>query len=131
MHVSLRLQEKTRMLRNPTFAAALSTLLILSIVATANPMRTASATTVPGTNGKIAFTRSREGNRGIHVMNPDGSSQTNLTGAQSSYEIEPAWSPDGSKIAFDAVSSSEFHFGGLGVYVTNADGSGQVKSLDA
>ena len=64
-------------------------------------------------------------------MNPDGSSQTNLTGAQSSYEIEPAWSPDGSKIAFDAVSSSEFHFGGLGVYVTNADGSGQVKSLDA
>ena len=34
----------------------------------------------PGNNGKIAFTSSRDGNQEIYDMNPDATSQRNLTG---------------------------------------------------
>ncbi|MEO7198174.1 MAG: hypothetical protein ABIZ50_06840, partial [Solirubrobacterales bacterium] len=60
----------------------------------------------PGLNGKIAFTSYRGGpgtrdlNDDIYVMNADGSAQTRLTHNPAS-EYEPAFSPDGQRIAFD------------------------------
>ncbi len=53
----------------------------------------------PGLNGKIAFETGRDGNSEIYSMNPDGSGQTNLTN-NSTVDVNPAWSPDGTKIAF-------------------------------
>ena len=50
-------------------------------------------------NGKIAFVRAEDGKEQIYVMNPDGSNQTRITD-DSSYNADPAWSPDGTKIAF-------------------------------
>src|SRR5215213_4575212 len=54
---------------------------------------------VPVQGPTIAFTSARDGNYEIYKMNEDGSNQTNLTNNAAS-DIMPAWSPDGTKIAF-------------------------------
>ncbi len=58
----------------------------------------------------------------IYVMNADGSGTRRLT-HNLGYDGEPAWSPDGRKIAFQ----SHRRFGGSKpeIYVMNADGSGK------
>jgi TolB protein len=56
----------------------------------------------------------------IYVVNPDGSGQRNLTGAEDVFEWEPVWSPDGRKIAFTAQGSE---LSSTQIYVINADGS--------
>jgi Tol biopolymer transport system component len=54
-------------------------------------------------------------------MNANGSGQRNLT-RNPAFDADPAWSPDGRKIAF--VSHRD---GSYGIYVMNADGSGQQR----
>ena len=69
---------------------------------------------------RIAFMSNRDGPLEIYVMNANGSGQTNLTnnGVQ---DLAPAWSPDGSKIAFGSgVLTWE-------VFVMNADGTGRTN----
>ena len=77
---------------------------------------------------RLAFVSGRDGNSEIYVMNADGT-QTRLT-----YNVapddpdtwwmgrdeDPAWSPDGTKIAFTSLRD-----GSLEIYVMNADGTGQ------
>ncbi len=70
----------------------------------------------PGQNGKIAFQRGDD----IWTMNPDGTAQVNLTNTAVA-ENNPAWSPDGTKIAFDRVIGPGFN---RQVFVMNADGTG-------
>jgi len=55
----------------------------------------------------------------IYVMNADGSEQKNLSN-HGNYDTRAAWSPDGSKIAFDRNIDRNFE-----IYVMNADGSEQ------
>src|ERR687888_552078 len=50
--------------------------------------------------GRIAFTSDRTGNWEIYAMNADGTGVTNLTRDPSADDQAPAWSPDGSRIAF-------------------------------
>ncbi len=69
----------------------------------------------PGTNGKIAFTN---GLGGIGTINPDGSGRVMIT----TDGWSPAWSADGTKIAF----SSNSH-GDNNIYVMNANGSGRLQ----
>jgi Tol biopolymer transport system component len=57
---------------------------------------TPASATVPGANGKIAYTR---GNA-IWTMNADGSGQTPLSSPFVTFHHEPPWSPDGTKILF-------------------------------
>ena len=63
-------------------------------------------------------------------MNADGSGQRNLTRSPR-HESNPAWSPDGRKIAFASGTRScragEACVGNTDVYVTNADGSGERR----
>src|SRR5205823_1424313 len=71
---------------------------------------------------KIAFSAFRRGSLDIHTMNANGSDQRNVT-ANSLGNESPAWSPDGSKIAF--VRGVPPYFFGYDIYVMNADGSGE------
>ena len=79
-------------------------------------------TATPTPSGRIAFESESDGNVEIYVMNADGTGLTNLTN-NSAGDWIPAWSPDGSQIAFasgrDGISTE--------IYVMNADGTGQTR----
>jgi tricorn protease-like protein len=81
----------------------------------------ATAAVAAKTNGKIAFTTTRDGNSEVYVMNADGSFQTRLT-FNAALDADPAWSPDGTRLAF--VSTRD---GNEEIYVMNADGSSQTR----
>ncbi|MBI5869598.1 MAG: PD40 domain-containing protein [Actinobacteria bacterium] len=77
----------------------------------------------PGYNGKVVFTSSRDGYSEIYSMNTDGSGvPTNLTNNGATLDIDPAWSPDASRIAYSSGSGINAE-----IWVMNADGSGQTR----
>ena len=51
------------------------------------------------TTPKILFASSRDGNREIYMMNPDGSEQVNLTRHRGA-DVDAVWSPTGEQILF-------------------------------
>lgn len=69
----------------------------------------------------IAFDSERDGNREIYVMGPDGSDPVNLSNDPGD-DHHPAWSPDGSQIAFVSSRSYEGEEGQY-IFVMSADGS--------
>ena len=69
---------------------------------------------------KIAFASEHEGDYDICVMNADGTSAANITNHEAD-EYTPAWSPDGTKIAFVKREDD------AGIYVMNADGTNVEK----
>jgi WD40-like Beta Propeller Repeat len=74
--------------------------------------------TFPGVNGKLALESSSPSTAyDIHSINSDGSGDIALT-TDPTYETDPAWSPDGTRIAFDRGS-----FQNHDIYVMDADGS--------
>ena len=77
----------------------------------------------PASNtGRIVFTSLRDGNPEIYVMDADGGNQENLTN-HPAYDAEPAWSPDGTKIAF--VSGRDG--GPSQIHVMDADGKNVIR----
>jgi Ca2+-binding RTX toxin-like protein len=84
----------------------------------------ASADTGPGPNGLIAFERFVEyqsggvGSSDLFSALPDGSEEINLTQTEGPSEIEPAWSPDGSRIAFSSDRDGHYE-----IYTMAADGT--------
>jgi Tol biopolymer transport system component len=83
---------------------------------------TAADAAFPGANGRIAFASDRDGNFDVYVMSADGSGQTRLT-TDPAADGDPAWSPDGQKIAFTSSRAGNAN----DVYVMSADGSGQTR----
>jgi Tol biopolymer transport system component len=75
------------------------------------------------TDGKLANTKLAFSNRHVWIMNANGSDRQRLTRSAADSETSPAWSPDGSKIAYEGhKTSSEF-----GIYVIHADGSNEKR----
>jgi TolB protein len=85
----------------------------------------------PGPNGRIAFASQPAkpatqgvGDRDIYTINPDGSELFNLTKtfAEPRFNLEPDWSPDGTKVAFRSGRAAAAE-----IYTVNADGTGITR----
>jgi Tol biopolymer transport system component len=76
-----------------------------------------------GPNGSIAFQRADAQGTEVWSMTPNGSGQVKLT--DEGQNSNPAWSPDGSKIAFTSDRD-----GNAEIYVMNADGSAETRLTD-
>jgi Tol biopolymer transport system component len=88
----------------------------------------AADATFPGANGRIAYHRvddfqSPQRPYDILAVNPDGSHIVNITD-DAAYDQEPAWSPDGSRIAF---MRSYFIGEIIQIYVMKADGTAKTQ----
>jgi Tol biopolymer transport system component len=114
------LKRRTSLLKITLVAvAAVLAACLLALVVRVEPSEAAFR----GQNGKIAFTSTRDGSYEIYTMNADGSNPTRLTNNQT-FDSLPAFSPDGTKIAF--VRENDPTFEDLNIYVMNADGSRQT-----
>jgi Tol biopolymer transport system component len=78
--------------------------------------------TPPASVGRIAFVSNRDANDlEIYAVNSDGTGLTNLTKSLGA-DDSPAWSPDGSKLAFRSYRDGNWE-----IYVMNADGTGPTR----
>jgi Tol biopolymer transport system component len=96
---------------------------IACLVAGALLVPTAEAT-LPGRNGLIAFSsavRSRDGKIEIQVMRADGSGRRTLTHSLAD-DGAPAWSPDGTRIAFHRVLDYGDGRFNIEIFLMRADG---------
>jgi Tol biopolymer transport system component len=77
-----------------------ATLVLVSAIALLTLAGSSAQAAFPGRNGRIAFVRSTPGERDVHIwtMEADGSSQKRLLAR---HGVAPAWSPHGTRIAFD------------------------------
>jgi Tol biopolymer transport system component len=86
-------------------------------------MSTSAQASFPGGNGRIVYYDFARDPQQIFSIDPDGSDTTQLTGG-SWHSQHPAWSADGSTIAF--VRSRRFDTGRHVLVTMNADGSGKT-----
>jgi tol-pal system beta propeller repeat protein TolB len=79
-------------------------------------------------SAQIAFSRTLEASdqpqRGIWLMNGDGSAQHTITGLSVTDDHDPAWSPDRRRIAFVSGDGLDHP---ARIYLMNADGSHRVR----
>ena len=72
---------------------------------------------------KIAFISTRDGNQEIYVMDVDGTGLVRLT-KHPAIDSYPAWSPDGTKIAF---TSNRRNGSTYEIYIMDADGKAPLR----
>ena len=79
------------------------------------------------TDGKIAFISDRAGYKDVWIMNEDGSDPINLTKGRDC--TSPAWSPDGTKIAYIGDVFDDDQYGGE-IWLMDADGGNPQQLTD-
>lgn len=75
---------------------------------------------------RIAFVSDRDGDPEIFTVRPDNTGLLKLTSNQV-WDTDPAWSPDGTKIAFSSERDGDFD---ADIWVMAADGTGMVNRTD-
>lgn len=95
-------------------------------IETIAPMVSPTQTEAPSLPCMIAFDSDREKNREIYIMGPDGKDPVKITNNPAD-DWDPAWSPDGSQVAFISNRENGKESGQF-IYVMNADGNG-VRQL--
>lgn len=103
----------------PPIALAVLTVLLAATVAAAPTSSSRARPLGDGTNSAIAFTAYRNGLSSMVEMNADGAEKHELTSPQRGFVGQPAYAPDGSRIAYVC---GEFE-----LCVMNADGTGQGR----
>jgi hypothetical protein len=94
-----------------------------STEATAPVVPTTGATPVGGGVGQLAFASQRDGVSQIYLVNFDGSDPRRLTNLTDG-ACQPAWSPDGQRLAFTSpCNSNKDVYNGAQIFVMNVDGS--------
>ncbi len=74
--------------------------------------------------GLIAYSANIDGNEDIFTIYADGGNQKNITN-NPARDMDPAWSPDGKKIAFVSLRNGNAH-----IFVMNFDGSDAIQLTD-
>ena len=99
-------------------------MVILAALALAAPAHAA----FPGANGRIAFQsdRNTDSRFETYSVNADGSGEISLTGDPARSFTDPAWSPDGKKVAFACHLGNE----DPQICTVNPDGSGWHVAFD-
>ena len=121
----MRIMTSCRRRRYRLPLALLAVIVVSGSTASLAPVTASAATSA---NGRIAFYSYQDGDADIYTINPDGTGEVNLTneepGADPTADADPAWSPDGTRIAYTVYTVRS----GLlnDVWVMNADGSGKV-----
>ena len=77
---------------------------------------------------KIAFTSTRDGNKEIYVMDGDGRNERRVT-VNPAKDEDPAWSPDGKKIAF-VSNRNNVNKDREQIWVIDADGKNPIRLTD-
>ncbi|HKH12484.1 MAG TPA: Calx-beta domain-containing protein [Rubrobacter sp.] len=106
---------KINHLKSLAMAAAMALALFLLAWVSVQPAQAA----FPGLNGKIAFQSNRNGPQEIYATSPGGTPERITTSTGSS---DPAYSPDGTKVAFVGGGAL-----GQDIFVMNADGTGRKQ----
>jgi Tol biopolymer transport system component len=113
------------LLRNASLVVRLPVGLLLAV--TASALLLAACGGEEALSSDLAFVSTRDGDYAIFEMNADGGAERRLTGSDPDtsspqglfFQVEPAWSPDGTRIAFASRRGGAFD-----IYVMNADGTG-------
>ena len=112
-----------------TTSARLMATMTLVVAGIAWPVAASAQTTVPldvvVDGGKIVYDCALD----ICVVNEDGTGLVNLTNSPTVFDIDPVWSPDGTRIAFssDRTSVPTNADGNIEVFVMDADGTNVVQ----
>jgi hypothetical protein len=94
-----------------------SLLVALATAVAGGSVHTAAAA-FPGQNGKIAFASNRTGAYDIYAADPDGGALVDLTSTAGIDELDPAWSPDGRRVAFARDGA---------IWIMDGSGGGQAQ----
>jgi dipeptidyl aminopeptidase/acylaminoacyl peptidase len=114
------MQEVVRKMRTGRAIILLGVSMALLFLASALlPTEPSAQTTSP--EGKIVYVKLGD----IWVMDADGTNQTNLTNTPDTNEDQPAWSSDGTRIAFTSDQDEVPPF--TDIWVMNSDGSNQTN----
>lgn len=111
---------RTKLLRLLTLAASLGALCGIFPLATNH----SAEATLPGTNGRVAFTLTNAADRNIWTMNATGGDRQQLSSGPHT-DYTPSWSPDGTKVIYRTTYDSGPPAGGLRIFTfgtTNDDG---------